>query len=99
MKTRVLFRTVLRGDFAGQVDAVFPDDAGSNDANTCSCYCHIGQHGFGSVSYWQTRTRNATASEFARLKRELEAAPYGYRFQVITRFPANSRRKRLEQLA
>ncbi len=99
MITRVLFRTVLRGDFAGQIDAVFPDDAASRNVDECACYSHIGQHGAGQVSYWQRQTRNATASEFASLKRELEAAPYGYRFQVVTRFPANSRRKRLEQLS
>lgn len=71
--TRVIFR---KDD--GEIVACFPDDM--------SCYSHIGQHSE-YVREWYADTKPATPEEYADLKRELESAPYDYRFKVITRHP------------
>ena len=94
--TRVLFRVVKSGEFKGSVDAMFPDLPGTNDASTCACYAHIGQHGSGAVEYWQRQTRNATPEECAALQRELRGI--GYRLQVVASIPRNSRRNRIKAI-
>lgn len=75
-ETRVIFRKDSH-----EVTAVFPDET---DRGLYTCYAHVGQHG--SCSYeWYRTTKPATESEYAALKRELESAPYNYRFRVMRR--------------
>ncbi|UGY15205.1 hypothetical protein HAP48_0042890 [Bradyrhizobium septentrionale] len=81
---------------AAEITAVFPAELGAYDANTMSCYAHLGQHGICDVG-WYIRTRPATPEEYADLKRELEAAPFGYRFKVYDRMQPWMRTARLAQ--
>lgn len=83
-ETPVLFRAQME---AGSlwVTAVFPcepNDISRPDMFTV--YQHVGQHGGGSLG-WYHGTRAAKPDEYADLQRELESAPYGYRFKVYKR--------------
>lgn len=78
--TEDLTRVVFRKD-KGEIVAVFPDDEGD-----MGCYAHVGQHSICSRGWYRT-TRPAAEEEYADLKRELESAPYHYRFKVLTRLP------------
>lgn len=82
--TPVIFRMYgkRRG---GNVIALFPTIPGTNDAYTCADYVHVGQHGSADPQCVINETRAATPAEYADLKKELESAPYGYRFQVYAR--------------
>jgi len=64
-KTKVIFRM-----FRGEVLALFPQDAGTNNPGTCSCYAHNGQHGSASLALCH-EGRLATPAEYAPLAREL----------------------------
>jgi hypothetical protein len=67
------------------VIALFPQiDAGRG---MCSSYEHMGQHGGADYAGVIARTRRAEPDEYAALKRELEAAPFGYRLIVRKRAP------------
>lgn len=85
IETPVLFRVsrspVKYGD---EVTAVFPCEPADPDGDLMTCYCHVGQHGACSLSWYRT-TRPATPEEYADLKRELESEPYGYRLKVYKR--------------
>ena len=82
--TPVLFRANRSGYFRGSVTAVFPCEPADYSGNGMTCYAHIGQHG--ACDYgWYNTTRAATPAEYADLKAELEAQPYGYRFKVCKR--------------
>lgn len=84
-KIVVCFRMDKRGDDK-QVTAVFPfEDEGRG---FLGCYAHLGQHGTCSPAWVTNDTRPATPAEYAPLKRELEAAPYRYRFEIRQRFPS-----------
>ncbi|KRR21689.1 hypothetical protein [Bradyrhizobium retamae] len=82
--TAVLFRADKRGPHKGEVTAVFPREI--DNGNLMGCYAHIGQHGSCSRE-WYATTRPATPAEYESLKRELESAPFGYRFKVYKRIP------------
>lgn len=89
--TPVLFRIDRSGE-RREVTAVFPAEPGRFSAGRFyTCYAHLGQHGSCSHDWYVTRTRPATPSEYADLKRELESAPYGYRLQVCQRMTAAHR--------
>lgn len=79
--TRVLFR-VERGR-TREVTAVFPDLA-QGWGTDVMCYAHVGQHGSCSME-WLRGTRPAKPEEYADLKAELEAEPYGYNLVVLAR--------------
>ncbi|WP_336812791.1 hypothetical protein [Bosea sp. MMO-172] len=83
--TPVMFRaTITKGD--REVTAVFPLEDGDGTRNPGS-YAHVGQHGECSWGWVLSCTRPAKPEEYADLKRELEAEPYGYRLKVIKRRP------------
>lgn len=89
----VLFRAEKRGEFKGQVTAVFPTLPGSPGMLTC--YAHVGQHGSCSKA-WLADTRPATPDEFAALKRELESAPFHYRLKVVKRISPKMDSERMQ---
>lgn len=91
MKTKVLFRM-----FQGELLALFPEDPGTNDPATCSCYAHVGQHGSADPLITR-RSRPATAEDYLPLKRELESI--GYNLHVIKRTPSGAYRTRALTIA
>lgn len=81
--TPVIFRASR--DKRAEITAVFPCEPGTtNDDGSMSCYGHVGQHGQCDRGWYNT-TRAARPDEYAGLQRELEGAPYGYRFKVYAR--------------
>jgi hypothetical protein len=82
--TPVLFRANRSGPFKGDVTAVFPCENADLAGYAMTCYQHVGQHGACYLGWYHT-TRRATQDEYAALQRELESAPYGYRFKVYAR--------------
>lgn len=86
--TPVLFRIDTRGEFKGQVTAVFPTIPAGPGLMTC--YSHTGQHAGCSWLWWRRRShRPATAAEYAPLRRELESG--GYKLKVYRRITAKHR--------
>ena len=71
------------------VIALFPAKASDQAGTLCTSYEHVGQHGGANYATVIGRTRPATPDEYAALKRELEAQPYGYRLIVRKRAPHN----------
>lgn len=77
--TTVLFRATREKN--PEITAMFPEEPWNEAGTTCACYVHVGQHGECSPCYVY-RTRPATPEQYASLKAELEAEPYGYRLVV-----------------
>ncbi len=90
--TPVLFRADRSKDFRCGVTAVFPCEPADYSGNSMSCYVIVGQHG-GCDYGWYNRTHAATPAEYAEIKAELEAQPYGYRFKVYSRMQPWMRRE------
>ena len=67
------------------VFAMFPGDPEGAYGEYVSCYEHLGGHGSADYAGCIRRSRPARPEEYARLKRELEGAPYNYRLRVIQR--------------
>jgi hypothetical protein len=96
--TPVIFRADKRD---GDVTAVFPTDPADYTGECMGCYAHVGQHSQCSLAWYHSHTRPATPAEYADLKAELEAAPYGYRLAVykrITREHRNAYRAELRRI-
>jgi len=91
--TKVIFRADKRD---GEIIAIFPASAGTNDPYTCSCYVHMGQHGSASLDYVRQRTRPATPTEYRDLKRELRSI--GYRLKIAKRMTRADDNSRLAQV-
>jgi hypothetical protein len=86
--TVVVFRKWTRQCDQGPGDdviALFPEIPGS--PGMCESFEHFGQHGSAGYDGVLSITRAATPDEYADLKRELEAEPYGYRLDVRLRRP------------
>jgi len=79
--TLVVFR---KWKDTGDVIALFPAIEGYRGA--CSSYMRVGQHSDADYYGVTRKTVPATEAEYAPLKRELEGAPFGYRFKVIRRY-------------
>ena len=73
----------------GDVIALFPEIDEGNYC--CASYMHIGGHSGARYGLVINATRPATPEEYADLKAELEAYPYGYRLKVQRRY---TRRRR-----
>ncbi len=73
-KTKVIFRIDSH-----EVIALFPQDAGTMNAYTCSCYVHNGQHSSADPDLVIRSSRLATPKEYAPLARELRTAGYNLR--------------------
>ena len=77
MSTKVLFRKYKETDdpilsrFAGDIDALFPYDAPTDDPDECGSYAHIGQHGEADYEYVLSLTVPAKPEEYKGLHDEL----------------------------
>jgi hypothetical protein len=80
-ETVVLFRKSV-GEHE-DVTAVFPFEEAIRDKPYMGCYAHVGQHGSCHIDWVVESTRAATPEEYAPLKRELEQAPFGYKFLIL----------------
>lgn len=78
----VLFRkSIVDSD---EITAVFPFEEGIRNRDAIvSCYAHVGQHSTCHLDWVTENTRAATPEEYADLKRELESAPFEYKFIVL----------------
>lgn len=83
-RTRVIFKQEGK-----EVIAFFPEESGTRDPYTCSCYAHIGQHSSADVGY---AADLKPAKEFAALKNELENR--GYVVEVARKFTRAALEKR-----
>lgn len=99
-ETAVLFRRWPKSA-GGDAIALFPFVAGSNAPGDCNSFQHVGQHGTADLRGVVRATEPASVTEpdIAALKRELEAAPYGYRLRVLRRSPTWSAIKRERERA
>jgi hypothetical protein len=81
--TPVLFRVWDKPNSG--VIALFPDDVVDDEGHVGS-YEHVGQHGGANYHLVMAASRPALPAEYAALKKELESAPYEYRFRVYQRW-------------
>ena len=95
--TPVIFRKYGKRE-SNAVIALFPAECWSSDGYTCSCYVHVGQHGEADPFRVINTTKPAKPEEYADLKAELEAEPYGYRFRVYARYQRRWTQERREQM-
>lgn len=86
----------------GAVIALFIHEAWTRtDPYMCTCYVHVGQHGAADPRLVVQQTRPARPADYADLKKELESAPYGYRFSLYHRVPSDAadvRRRKMEAM-
>ena len=78
----------------GNVIALFPGTAATNDPHLCLSYEHMGQHAAASDSLTGV-TDPAKPAEYVELKRELERQ--GYNLNVVRRFTSKHRQQRRAQ--
>lgn len=62
--------------------AVFPEVPGTRTGGTMGCYSRVGQHSTCTSGYL-IKLKSAKPAEYARLKAELEGAPYNYKLEVV----------------
>jgi hypothetical protein len=79
--TAVIFRK-WKPKHGGSVLAIFPALPSDARGKYCEMYEHVGQHSGGDYNIVMARTTPATPADYRALKRELESAPYSYRFHV-----------------
>jgi hypothetical protein len=70
-KTKVIFR-----NFGGETIALFPEELGSNDANTCLSYMHMGQHSAADLLCVICDSKPASKANQRELMRELQSIGY-----------------------
>lgn len=92
MTTKVIFRKFRDGE----VIALFPEIACSNNLFECMSYMHTGQHGAASV-FVSGYTVRASAKESENLREELKRQ--GYVLKEVKRFHPSDWQKRREQIA
>lgn len=92
---RIVIRVFKSGPDCGPL-VLFPDIPGTCDPSDCQSFQRIGQHGAAHPMLCRDgSTRPATSSETEQAIRDLRATGYySEQFQVLRRFPANSRRNR-----
>jgi hypothetical protein len=91
--TDVVFKKFPVRD-GGDIIALFPGVAGTNDPYTCSSYMHIGQHGSATVDL--ARLSRATEAEYASLARELRSL--GYVLKIVRKFTRKHLAQRKAQI-
>lgn len=84
---------IFRKHSDGEILALFPGMAGTNNPQTCQAYAHNGQHCPASVGL---RLKPARPKEFRALGLELRRI--GYRLRVVPRFTRKHRAERLAQI-
>ncbi len=92
--TPVIFRKEGKGNDTN-ILAVFPEQTGTNDSNTCGCYAHVGQHSSMDVAFYFD-TKPVKPSEYQDLKTELESI--GYNLKVYKRWQQSFNKERREEL-
>jgi hypothetical protein len=88
--TPVIFRKFPASE-GGEIIAIFPYDKADAEGNVSS-YMTVGQHGAASPQL-VGRTKLASSSQYADLKRELEGI--GYRLRVIKKWPTAGAMRRI----
>jgi len=76
-KTKVNF---LINENNGELFAFFPEENYTTFSNLKTSYAHIGQHSACSIAYAE-ESREATETEYAELKEELESI--GYNLEIL----------------
>lgn len=89
---KVIFRKFPDGD----VIALFPGLPGTANANTCSSYMHVGQHGAADTGLVRD-TKPAARAEYAPLLKELRAIGYD-NLRIAKRFTRTDREARFRAL-
>jgi hypothetical protein len=83
METKVVFRLL-----ENQVIAIFPEELGTNDPNTCMSYMHLGQHGACIPDTIVKNSKNPykakRTKEVVELKQELKGL--GYKLKEIRNY-------------
>ena len=87
---------IFRVDREGEVFALMPGLAGTNDPSTCTSYQHVGQHSSASLVYCMKTSKPATEEQAAPLLRELQAI--GYMVNVIKYATRTHFKQRVRQL-
>ena len=95
-KTIVIFRRFCKG---GDIIALFPGLAGNCTGTLCECYQHVGQHGNADYRSVLRATKPASPDEYAKLKQELEGAPFHYNLCVERRATRKMHRRRWDSAA
>ena len=62
---------------------MLPEHPGTNSPLTCTCYEHIGQHGYCNTAHLVRITTPAKPRQYSALKKELEMI--GYKVRVVPR--------------
>lgn len=96
----VIFRAEKSGDHKGEVTAVFPTLPWTGPRDF-TVYAHLGQHGAGTLGWYQQRTRAAKPAEYSSLLRELrqiyEQGPDKVQLKVYSRFTREMDDERRQQ--
>lgn len=95
----VMFRVDTKGQFKGDITAIFPTESNSFDNNECVVYVHDGQHGVGDLDIVTnpSTTRLATPQEYQPLLDELRGIYDNVELQVITEITSEMNQTRIEQ--
>lgn len=78
--TDVIFRKDTSKDWKGTIFALFPHDVCDFKGNVTS-YQHLGQHSAADYNHCIRKSKPATETEYADLKKELESL--GYNLNIV----------------
>jgi len=92
----VIFRKELVSLGNWHTVAVFPTIPASQDGLDVLIFAHFGQHSAANHG-WYTKTKPASFDGAARLRSELESAPYRYQLQPVKRWTKTHNAQRFEE--
>jgi len=77
---KVIFR-----DFQDELIALFPEEVGTLDPNTCMNYTHIGQHGCANLNFVLSESKSPYKTKKAKQVKDLkdELKDIGYELKEI----------------
>ena len=81
-KTKVIFRK-----WKNEIIALFPEELGDSNPETCSSYMRVGQHASADIEYILSESKNAKKHEYVSLIEELESM--GYRLDILQKIKLN----------
>ena len=87
-----------KGDHLYDLEAIFPSIVGTNNPNTMTCYCALGQHSSCSSDYAGRMTRPANAEQTRRMLAELRRVGYTD-LKVVSRPSSHHAAERRRQIA